>query len=282
MDDVSSLRYWTISQLAATALDAASAVFHFDATADAISDLPNLRIAKDDGGGNWVDLGQAAVTASTITTNNFTSFSDFVTANNNGGGNALPIELLSFNAKLNNTVIDIDWATASEVNNDYFEIQRSSNSKDFESILLVDGAGNSNVILNYDTVDVNPLDGLSYYRLKQVDFDGTITYSKVVAVNRNEKAATELEPEIDFTIFPNPSDGTKVNIKSNEPYKPWEEITVTVVDLKGKQYYSKVIITNDKGNFYTAIDPYDRIPIGVYVVIGATNTDYYSQILIVE
>lgn len=94
----------------------------------------------------------------------------------------LPIELLSFNAKQIKTYVELNWITSSETNNDYFTIERSSNTELFEPILIVDGAGNSNSITEYSTIDKSPINGLSYYRLKQTDFDGKYTLSNVVPV----------------------------------------------------------------------------------------------------
>jgi len=98
-------------------------------------------------------------------------------------GIPLPIELLSFEAKISGEVINLVWTTASETNNDYFTVERSKNGLDFEDIIKMDGAGTSGRGITYLAVDDNPLPNVSYYRLKQTDYDGTFTYSKIVAVN---------------------------------------------------------------------------------------------------
>ena len=83
------------------------------------------------------------------------------------------IELLFFNAKLeNNTYVDLTWSTASEINNDYFTIERSQNGVYFQEFDIVEGAGNSTHKINYSLIDRDPFDGISYYRLKQTDYDG--------------------------------------------------------------------------------------------------------------
>jgi len=112
---------------------------------------------------------------------------------------ALPIELVSFNATpdANNTVM-LDWITASEKDNDFFSIERSTDGTDWEVLSNTKGAGNSTATLRYNDLDENPIDGLSYYRLKQTDFNGAMSYSDIVAVNR--KAA-------DFKVYPNPVQG---------------------------------------------------------------------------
>ena len=111
----------------------------------------------------------------------------------------LPVEFLSFDAQLqNDNRVLLDWRTATEINNDYFLIERSKDGQQFETIGKVAGAGNSSLELQYESWDNTPLSGVNYYRLKQVDFDGTSDYSDIRAVELRT-ASTEL------SIFPNPA-----------------------------------------------------------------------------
>lgn len=112
----------------------------------------------------------------------------------------LPIKLITFNALHNNNKVDISWSTASEINNDFFTIERSSDMTNWEIIGKVDGAGNSNQFLQYEYVDYNPMSGVSYYRLKQTDFDGQFEYFSPVAVRNIEN--------VEISLFPNPNNGT--------------------------------------------------------------------------
>jgi Secretion system C-terminal sorting domain len=100
---------------------------------------------------------------------------------------ALPIELTSFNAKSNNSKTNLYWQTASEKNNSHFAIERSTDGDVFSKIGDVKGNGNSTVIQNYQFTDVTPTKGINYYRLRQVDFDGTESISKTVSVNLDGK-----------------------------------------------------------------------------------------------
>ncbi len=94
---------------------------------------------------------------------------------------SLPITLSAFTAReVNNTVVQCDWTTSAEINNDFFTIERSKDATTFDSIGMLDGAGNSTSDLFYHFVDENPLMGIAYYRLKQTDFDGHFTYSDTV------------------------------------------------------------------------------------------------------
>ena len=111
----------------------------------------------------------------------------------------LPIVLLNFNASLNNRKVDLTWQTASEHNNDYFTIEKSEDGEHFEPIANIDGAGNSNSLLSYSTIDPNPANGYTYYRLKQTDFDGAFDYSEIRSVYLG---ATD-----ELSVYPNPSTG---------------------------------------------------------------------------
>jgi hypothetical protein len=95
----------------------------------------------------------------------------------------LPISLLSFEVKELKGKIQINWSTATEINNDYFTLERSIDGSNWEILAYVDGAGNSNQRLNYEYIDDYPYHGISYYRLKQTDFDGKFEYFAPVAVN---------------------------------------------------------------------------------------------------
>ncbi len=100
----------------------------------------------------------------------------------------LPITLISFTADKNkDDGVLLKWITASEINNDYFVIEKSENGHDFSELATIDGAGNSTTNLHYSLTDDRPYTPVSYYKLKQVDFDGTTTYSKVVAVRMSGK-----------------------------------------------------------------------------------------------
>jgi hypothetical protein len=106
---------------------------------------------------------------------------------NNGncvGTSTLPIELLSFEVEKENDQVNVAWVTGSEINNDYFEVYASADGIVWESIAVVNGAGNSFIVNKYSTID-NDIKGytVKYYKLKQVDFDGTTSFSKMKVVD---------------------------------------------------------------------------------------------------
>lgn len=121
----------------------------------------------------------------------------------------LPVELLSFDAKrgVKNRTVDVEWTTASELNNDYFIIEKRTENEDWSAIAHVDGAGTSTTILNYLLVDEHPVLGNNYYRLKQVDFDGSTFSSEIRVVNFEDIDAT--------LIYPNPATNSLFIAKNN-------------------------------------------------------------------
>jgi hypothetical protein len=95
----------------------------------------------------------------------------------------LPITLVSFDAKLSGKQVNITWTTSTEINNDYFTVERSADGINFERLTQIKGAGNSNFLKNYFFADESPFTGVNYYRLRQTDFDGKSTNSTIKAVN---------------------------------------------------------------------------------------------------
>lgn len=114
----------------------------------------------------------------------------------------VPVELISFTASKNGTQADLAWRTATEVNNSHFEIERSTNGRDFSYIGEVEGAGTTSVIQSYDFADRNPANGQNYYRFKQVDRDGTFEYSPVRSLDFSVAARTVIYPNpvVDFAV----------------------------------------------------------------------------------
>ncbi len=124
-------------------------------------------------------------TAPYITPDGF-SFGGAATGNNQciaQGAVILPIELLSFTPEIKPDRIKLNWTTGTEINNDYFTLERSRDMYGWEVLGFVPGAGNSSVPLSYSFSDLRPLDGLAYYRLKQTDFDGKFKYYGPIAAH---------------------------------------------------------------------------------------------------
>jgi len=158
----------------------------------------------------------------TFTWDNLTTFSDFSAA---GDGAPLPIELLSFEAEpVGNTVL-VSWTTASEINNDFFTVERSVDASIFTPIGTVNGAGNSTTTRSYSFVDVQPMMGISYYRLRQTDFNGDFEVFDPAVVNFGSGMVQGA------ALFPNPAvEYAHVMINTASSGKGW----VRVTDVTGR------------------------------------------------
>lgn len=141
----------------------------------------------------------------------------------NDGVCILPIELTQFAANLREGGVLINWTTATELNNDYMALERSADAQNFLEIARIKGKGTTDETQHYAYFDPNPLAGINYYRLRQVDFDGTTDYSKVVAVTLDKG---EL-----MSIFPNPAKD-RINIQTSLTLLPQE---VYLLDALGRR-----------------------------------------------
>ncbi|MFL5752085.1 MAG: glycine-rich domain-containing protein, partial [Bacteroidia bacterium] len=146
----------------------------------------------------------------------------------------LPVTLVKFDATKNNKQVDLYWKTSSEENCSHFTVQRSLDGANFEDIGFVKAAGNSNVPLEYYFTDESPsMSGVSYYRLKQTDFNGeeSVSSMKVVEFEHNSKE--------NFIVYPNPSSKGESTIKTLN--FDVAVIEVIIEDYTGKVVYSKTL-----------------------------------------
>lgn len=149
----------------------------------------------------------------------------------------LPIELLDFSAELKNQEVFVHWSTASEINNDYFTLERSSNGIDFNRIGELKGAGTSTTLLDYLFVDKNNDFGLHYYRLKQTDFNGQFSYTSIIAVNSSLGTG--------IVCIPNPfNSSTSLEFYSSET----GPVSIVILDAMGREVkkISAIAYSTDK------------------------------------
>ncbi len=138
---------------------------------------------------------------------------------------ALPVELLYFTANSSDCKVTLNWATASELNNDYFEVEKSTDAVQWATIGKVDGNGNTNFRIDYSYADDILDNGTIYYRLKQVDFDGGTEYHKTVAIE-TQKCSNH-----SISAYPNPTQNI-LNVRIDK--LNWEDAHVTIIDASGK------------------------------------------------
>ncbi len=159
-----------------------------------------------------------------------------------------PVELIDFDAYADGCEVNIEWATASEINNDYFLIERSADGHRFETIGKVYGSGTSSEIIDYSFVDQNPSTS-NFYRLKQVDFDGKYEYSEILQV----KAACR-----SFQVFPTLFDN-QVTIETDEDFK--FNTTIIVSDVMGRKIHEEKV---DRSSDYQVSIDLGHLNHGVY------------------
>jgi hypothetical protein len=138
----------------------------------------------------------------------------------------LPVELVYFTASVRNNQAHLEWLTASELDNDRFEVERSGDARRFEKIGEVKGKGTTSLESKYQFTDRTPVEGTVYYRLKQVDFDGQFAYSSVIAVT-----AKGLARELTTQAYPNPfRDNVKVMLMAPQA----QPAAMTIYDINGR------------------------------------------------
>jgi hypothetical protein len=189
----------------------------------------------------------------------------------------LPIELTYFNAYKTDNIVKLQWATASELNNDYFTIERSEDGVNFYSIEQVDGAGNSLSELVYTITDSYPLNGINYYRLKQTDFDGAFTYSDIKSVSIKGYTIQSIE---EVTIYPNPIASPAFLLSLEIPGEFYNETAIIkVFSFNGQELIEFEIQLEGSFN-KTAID-ISNFKTGNYVLLVLTSGNSFKNKLVV-
>jgi len=141
-------------------------------------------------------------------------------------GGTLPVELISFAAQAVEQGVILRWSTASELNNDYFTLERSRNGKDFEYVRTVQGNGTVHTQIDYSYTDHDPYLGLSYYRLTQTDYDGTSeTFPTINILFTSESS---------LSVYPNPVLGQDLKIRSTG-YLKNEILQLVIYNLQGEK-----------------------------------------------
>jgi hypothetical protein len=164
-------------------------------------------------------------TVNCVIRQNMRGFSRFGTAASSN--TPLPIDLLTFSGKALDKVNLVEWATVTETNNDYFLPEKSADGVNFVEMTRVKGAGNSNTTLYYSQLDEDPYSPVTYYKLKQVDFDGKYTYSDIISLAHTSSSdQSEL-----LNLYPNPTN-SEINLEIYSPVDGFVE--VEIVDMFGR------------------------------------------------
>lgn len=168
---------------------------------------------------------------------------------------SLPVELVDFQATAVEDGVELNWQTLSELNNDFFLVERSGSGESFEEIAQVEGAGTTNKQKYYSLVDESVQAGRWYYRLRQTDYNGNFTFSNVVRV--------DVEEVIRWQIYPNPFDGSQINVKLSSSYLN-KEAHFTIHDINGRKVYSSTATLTNSTLF--TLQPNQKLEAGVYIL----------------
>ena len=279
LDHVSNFEYWKVDNLGANTnltnltlkVDADHPTQHFH---DGVSDYSAQHIVAAAHYDCWKNLGRVSTTVagshSTITITNINSiprtrggnFDGIVTLGSIDRATLLPIELTALSANCNGKSVLVEWTTATERNNDYFIIERSDDAINFVEIARVAGAGNSIEPIDYSYSDYGRRNGDNYYRLVQVDYDGTRSASEIVVAFCFDDNGEE--PEV--MAYPNPFNNELTIELENFGNRPTR---IDVFDMLGKLVYTEAV--DDPQNSYSTLLQFGELPPSTYNVRVSTS-----------
>jgi hypothetical protein len=272
IDHVSSLEHWVLDRAGGAS---ATVTLQWNAGSDVGPDAAawdKLLLCRWDGS-EWVSHGGggSGTLSSGTVSGSVSDFSPF-TFGSTDKTNPLPVEFLYFEASIYAEVVEIDWATATEIDNDKFEVERSVDGVKFEKIGEVIGNGDSNIKIEYAFDDITFSGVFSediYYRLKQIDYDGEFEYSEIARVYRPLEKKT-------LEVVPNPySSSFDLQFVATQP----EKVSIRVLDMNGKSYYSSRYDASKGPNSFTIDDLYN-IPVGLYLVnIQGSTISFTERVL---
>ena len=239
------------------------------------TDVSKVRIIKSAGSENssinhvtWTGLdllSSSGIPADFTITAAAQGFSKFGAGSDDG--NALPVELVSFNGSCNDGVVDVTWTTASEYNSSHFELENSRDGITWYVVYTKDAAGQSTELIEYTYNDVHANGGDNYYRLTQVDIDGTSKTYDVINASCSQTTSGY------FSIYPNPSSGSFKVILNNAEIIG--DARMNIVDTKGNIVLSKSLDVKSGINMYVVNA--DLAP-GIYYV-SVQNGDKVTVVL---
>jgi hypothetical protein len=269
LDHISGCEYWNIERTTGTSN--VRVVLSWDTPRSCgVGNLSDLRVTHYLPTPIWEDLTQGdfagnttgTTTAGTIITPYpVTDFNTVIfTLATSTIQNPLPVRLLTFRARYNGRTVDLNWATATEINSDYFLMERSTDGINFSAIGRVQAAGNSSVRLNYAGEDRQPLNGVSYYRLKMYDRNGGFEYSSVERII--------IQGQL-LTVIPTVTSNGRVNVQLSA--LPDGNPSLQLFDIAGRMVWK----TNVTGTVIPVdLSTYAK---GMYVLRLVTNDGQWAE-----
>ncbi|PLX21191.1 MAG: hypothetical protein C0599_08190, partial [Salinivirgaceae bacterium] len=254
---VSNQESWSITSSAGDARVTISWVENYNGDLYVDNDqLGSLRIAHLNNSSEWVTTNAGSTTGAGGSFGTVTS-GDVITFDGAKGGpeiftlgsttdqyHPLPIELLSFNGVAIDGKVELTWRTATELNNDYFEVQHSTDAVNYTSIGTVAGNGTSLEINDYNFTHNTPFNGINYYRLKQVDYNGNYEIYQTIAIHSE---SLSLLGNSSFKLYPNPYKQGDLFIELND-IQSNTTLDISIASITGEIiYHEKLTVTSNKG-----------------------------------
>jgi hypothetical protein len=277
-------RLWRVSEVntSGTAIDVGGIDVQFDLSSQGTVVASDLRLLVDtDNDGTFAD--ETAIGGATSLGSNVYAFTNvsaigndmrFTVGSINKLQTPLPVELVSFNIYPieDHNEVGVKWTTDTEIQNDYFTVERSADGRVFREVERVAGANTSSDRHSYTITDKTPLAGLSYYRLKQTDLDSNYKYLGIRSI--------EFQREDQVVVSPNPLQNSSLNILINSTSD--RSLEVRVISSSGQQVYSERYTAEAiQGNRLT-IDLPSEIGTGIYIVQLFLNHRAYNHKIFIE
>ncbi len=259
-------RVWRASEFTG---DVGTVTIAFDVSGFTTVTGSDLRLIIDRDGDGFFDndvapiSGAFAANTITFTGVNLQNGDRFTLGSINVSQTPLPVELLLFNAIREGQDVRVRWSTASESNSDHFKVERSVNGTTWTEIAHVHAQGNSVVQQNYFSLDLQPVFGMNYYRLKMVDQDASVNYSIIVPVDFSDAVATAV------SVFVNSFNGEGSLISENVPQQMQG---IHIYDISGK-----IVFSHSFESTQLARIPTEQLSAGTYVIIVTSKDKSYSS-----
>lgn len=283
LGSVSNKEYWSLNKIGST--QANVELFWEDASQSSISDCSELKIAYwDNANSYWEKINNSDdVTTSgscsgtnsgtILTTSIVTDFGDFTFGST--GFVSLPISLTSFTVFQKEKVVKLKWKTMSEKNNDYFIVEKTKDGINFELVAKHKGAGNHSGLLQYETDDIRPFDGISYYRLSQIDSDGEkISYPlQTLSLTDNTELA--------ILMYPNPIKNEEEDLQIEIKDQLNQVAVIIILNLLGEPLKSETRYLSNQ-NEVINLNLKRELSNGIYIVQIKVNDILYSKNIVVQ
>ncbi|MBI3220407.1 MAG: T9SS type A sorting domain-containing protein [Bacteroidetes bacterium] len=281
---LSNAEYWKVSDGSATSNGRSARVgLSWGIESDVSANLAQREAMKvmswngtnwtNNGGTNFQPGGAHTQTRGTFESTATLSFSEnIVTLGSTEIANALPVNLIKFEGSILGSIASLYWETASELNNEYFELQHSLDGSEFIPVGRREGKGTTNQKSEYYFEHRNLTKGVNYYRLLQSDFDGKVSYSDVISLEYD--GAT---PLIAF-LFPNPTTHQNINIELVNATS--QNVNVRIFDMTGKTILTSVINSEDLESIISLKS--SELKSGVYIVEVVQGSQRITKRLVIR